>query len=40
MSGTLYIRRFFIDERRESRTVVNDQTAFAATGIVMGSGGG
>jgi methyl-accepting chemotaxis protein len=34
------VKGFIIAEREESRTVVNDQAAFTATGIVMGSGGG
>jgi len=34
------VKNFIIEERTDSRTVVNNQTAFTATGIVMGSGGG
>jgi len=40
LTVSLFVRRFLIEERTESRKIVNDQTAFVATAIVMGSGGG
>ena len=38
--ATTFTKGFIIEERMESRTVVNEQAAFTALPMVMGSGGG